>query len=101
VHPVEDWAEVHRLFHRERLPKAAIARRLGMSRNTVARLLGLTEPPRYRRSPRGSLVDPYADEIASLLEIEADAPATVILERGMPGSRSRPSATSSTTRRWR
>jgi hypothetical protein len=34
VHQVEDWAEVHRLFHRERLSKAAIARRLGMSRNT-------------------------------------------------------------------
>jgi hypothetical protein len=41
VHQVEDWAEVHRLFHREGLAKAAIARRLGMSRNTVERLLGL------------------------------------------------------------
>ena len=43
---MEAWAEVHRLFHREGRPKAAIARQLAMSRNTVERLLGLTEPPR-------------------------------------------------------
>lgn len=29
---MEDWAEVHRLFHREGRPKAAIARQLEMSR---------------------------------------------------------------------
>ena len=78
---MEDWAEVQRLFHREGLTKRAIARRLGMSRTTVIRLLGLREPPRYVRPPRGSLVDPFADEIAALLETEPDAPATVILER--------------------
>jgi DNA-binding transcriptional regulator LsrR (DeoR family) len=38
VHQVEDWAEVRRLHEREGLSQAAIARRLGMSRNTVARL---------------------------------------------------------------
>jgi hypothetical protein len=32
VYQVHDWAEVHRLFERERLSKAAIAKRLGMSR---------------------------------------------------------------------
>ena len=79
---MEDWAEVHRLFHREGLTKAAIARRLGMSRNDRG--------PAARAAPsrrdtgghrRGSLVDPFADEIAAMLETEADAPATVILER--------------------
>ncbi len=35
VFSVHDWAEVSRLYHRERLSKAAIARRLGMSRQTV------------------------------------------------------------------
>ena len=50
---MEDWAEVHRLFDREGLSKAAIARRSGMSRNTVARLLALDEPPRYERGPGG------------------------------------------------
>ena len=38
----------------EGLAKAAIARRLSMSRNTVDRLLDLAEPPRYRRTPGGS-----------------------------------------------
>jgi len=47
---VQERAEVHRLFHRERCPKAAIAERLGMSRTTVYRLLALTEPPRYNES---------------------------------------------------
>ncbi len=78
---MEDWAEVQRLFHREGLTKRAIARRLGMSRTTVIRLLVLREPPRYVRPPKGSLVDPFIEEIASMLETEADAPATVILER--------------------
>jgi transposase len=49
VHQVEDWAEVHRLFHREGRSKAAIARALGMSRNTVDRLLAL---PRRRGTVR-------------------------------------------------
>jgi DNA-binding transcriptional regulator LsrR (DeoR family) len=42
---VHDWAEVHRLYEREGLSKSAIAKRLGMSRPTVIRLLGLDEPP--------------------------------------------------------
>jgi transposase len=41
VYQVQDWAEVHRLLEREGLSKSAIAKRLGMSRPTVIRLLGL------------------------------------------------------------
>lgn len=81
---MEDWAEVHRLFHREGRPKAAIARQLGMSRNTVERLLGLTEPPRYERRPAGSQLDPYIDAIAAMLAVDPTAPATVIRERLRP-----------------
>jgi transposase len=81
VHQVEDWAEVHRLFQREGRPKAAIARQLAMSRNTVDRLLRLTEPPRYERPPKGSLVDPFAGTIATLLAADPRVPATVICER--------------------
>jgi len=54
---VHDWAEVHRLFHREGLSKSRVADRLGMSRNTVAQLLILDEAPRYRRKPRRSKLD--------------------------------------------
>ena len=78
---MEDWAEVHRLFHREGASKAAIARRLGMSRNTVDRLLGLREPPRYVRAPASSQLDSFAERIAELLASDPTAPATVIRER--------------------
>lgn len=78
---MEDWAEVHRLAEREGRSQAAIARQLGMSRNTVARLLGLSEPPRYVRPATGSLVDPFAAQIAALLDVDPRAPATVICER--------------------
>ena len=81
---MEDWAEVHRLSHREGLSKAAIARRLGMSHNTVARLLELDEPPWYVRAPGGSLVDPFADAIAAMLDEGPKVPATVIRERLRP-----------------
>lgn len=78
---MEDWAEVHRLFHREGRPKAAIARQLEMSRNTVERLLGLTEPPRYVRRPAGSQLGPFVERIAAMLATEPTVRATVIRER--------------------
>lgn len=86
---MEDWAEVQRLFHREGLTKRAIARRLGMSRTTVIRLLALNGPPQYARTRPGSLLDPYRDEIAALLAADPSVAATVIRERlqrsGYPG----------------
>ena len=81
---MEDWAEVHRLFHREGRPKAAIARQLEMSRNTVERLLGLSEPPRYVRRPTSSQLDPFSERIAAMLAADPTARATVIRERLRP-----------------
>jgi transposase len=78
---VEDWAEVQRLFHREGLAKRTIARRLGMSRTTVIRLLALSGPPEYARPRTGSQLDPYRDEIAALLAADPTVAATVIRER--------------------
>ena len=77
---MEDWAEVQRLFHREGLSKRHIARRLGMSRTTVIRLLALAEPPRYERQGGASLLDPHRDEIAAMLGADPTVPATVIRE---------------------
>jgi len=77
---VRDWAEVHRLCERERLSKSAIAKRLGMSRPTVIRLLGLDEPPRYQRESPGSKLDPYKHAIAAMLDADSQVAATVILE---------------------
>ena len=81
---MKDWAEVHRLFHRERWSKTAIAEKLEMSRNTVDRLLGLGEPPRYERASRGSALDRFDDDIVAMLAENSKAPATVILERLRP-----------------
>jgi transposase len=81
VFGVQDWAEVHRLHHRERVPQAEIARRLGMSRNTVARLLSLSAPPRYERAGRGSKLDPFKDAVVAMLREDPKVPATVICER--------------------
>ncbi|MGQ0608992.1 MAG: IS21 family transposase, partial [Chloroflexota bacterium] len=81
MYRVEDWAEVHRLFHREGLTKTVIARRLAMSRTTVIRLLALREPPRYRRPATGSQLDPFHAEIAAMLDADPAVAATVVRER--------------------
>jgi hypothetical protein len=77
---VQEWAEVHRLFHRERCPKAEIAERLGKSRTTVYRLLALKEPPQYEREQRPSLLDPHKAKIGELLALDAEAPASVVID---------------------
>jgi transposase len=79
VFGVQDWAEVHRL-NRQGVAKRAIARRLGMSHTTVHRLLGLAEPPRYERRRISSLLDPFAPQIAAMLDTDPKVPATVVLQ---------------------
>jgi len=59
----------------------AIARRLGLARNTVRAALAADAPPRYERSPGGSVVDGFEPRIRSLLARFPDMPATVIAER--------------------
>lgn len=48
---MEDWAEIRRLYRSEKLSQAEIARRLKLSRNTVARAVSSESPPRYERAP--------------------------------------------------
>jgi transposase len=78
---VEDWAEIRRLYRSEGVSQAAIARRLGVSRNTVARALASDRPPKYQRAARGSAVDAVEGRIRSLLAEWPTMPATVIAER--------------------
>ncbi|WP_281906488.1 IS21 family transposase [Phytohabitans aurantiacus] len=78
---VEDWAEIRRLHRSEGVSQAAIARRLGISRNTVARALMSDRPPKYQRAARGSAVDAVEGRIRSLLAEWPAMPATVIAER--------------------
>ena len=78
---VEDWAEIRRLSRSEGLPIKAIARVLGVSRNTVRRALASAEPPRYVRRPAGSIVDVVEPQIRELLRAYPRMPATVIAQR--------------------
>ena len=80
MYQVRDWAEVHRLFHREGWAKAKIAEKVAMSRKTVTRLLGLSDPPQYQRVARGSKLDPYKGSIAQMLGEDPRVPATVIID---------------------
>ena len=78
---MEDWAEIRRLYRAEGLPIKAIARRLGISRNTVRKAVASVEPPRYERKPAGSIVDEVEPRIRLLLQEFPDMPSTVIMER--------------------
>jgi len=63
------------------MPIKAIARRLGVARNTVRSALAAAEPPRYSRPVKGSVLDELEPRIVALLGEFPDMPATVIAER--------------------
>ncbi len=62
-----EWAQVRALTVDE-LSQREIAQRLGINRRTVARLAASEEPPRYRRAPAGSQLDPLEPVLRRLLE---------------------------------
>lgn len=74
----------------EGVPKAQIALRLGISRNTVARAVASVGPPKYSRPPVvATSFTPFADRVAALLAEFPEMPASVIAERvGWTGSSS-------------
>ncbi|MGW4898277.1 IS21 family transposase [Kitasatospora sp. NPDC004240] len=78
---VEDWAEIRRLHRSEGMSIKGIARHLGIARNTVRRAVASDDPPKYRRAPKGSIVDPVEPAIRELLAEFPRMPATVIAER--------------------
>ena len=78
---MEDWAEIRRLYRAERMPVKAIARVMGVSRNTVRAAVSSSGPPRYVRKPGGSIVDAVEPRIRELLQAYPRMPATVIAER--------------------
>lgn len=78
---MEDWAEIRRLHRAEGLPIKAIVRVLGVSRNTVRSAIASDVPPKYRRTPAGSIVDEVEPIIRELLQSYPTMPATVIAER--------------------
>jgi len=78
---LDEWAEIRRLHRSEGLGIKAIARKLGVSKNTVRRALRAEEVPRYRRAPRGPVVDAVEPAIREQLALCATMPATVVAER--------------------
>lgn len=83
---MEDWALIRRLA-REGVPKAAIARKLGISRTTVGNAIASQGPPKYERASGPTSFTPYEARVRALLADTPDMPATVLAERvGWDGS---------------
>ena len=55
---LEEWMDVKMLLS-QGLSQRAVARRLGLSRNTVAKLAGEAAPKPYRKPAATSKLDPY------------------------------------------
>jgi hypothetical protein len=83
---VEDWALIRRLAA-DGVPKAEIARKLGISRTTVVKAVGSQGPPRYERAPASTSFTPFEARVRLMLSETPDMPATVLAERvGWTGS---------------
>jgi transposase len=67
---VEQWAELRREHFVRGVSIKELARRTGLSRNTVRVALRAPGPPRYQRSSAGSKLDPFKPEIHRLLRGE-------------------------------
>ncbi len=84
---LETWAEIRYLHGSEGLSQRAIARRLGISRDTVARAIASGSPPKYVRVSGPSAFDPFEAAVRELLTRFPTMPTSVIAERvGWPGS---------------
>lgn len=59
---LEDWAAVQMVFKKTK-SKRKTAEILGISRNTVKKLLEMDEPPEYHRTTYRSKIDPYKEQI--------------------------------------
>jgi transposase len=85
---LEEWVMINHL-HKQGVPKARIARELGLDPRTVDRAISLDEHPERKRQSRSSILDPYKDFIKQRLG-KYDLTATRILreiqEQGYPGS---------------
>lgn len=77
---VEQWAELRRDYLVHKIPIKELARRTGLSRNTVRNAVRSSEPPRYERTPQGSKLDPFKEEIKRLLREEPTLPGQRIRE---------------------
>ena len=83
--PLRRVAEVLRLGLVEGVAVRAIAKRLGMARKTVRKILGRHRaPPKPAAEPRGSILDPYETAIRAVLDDTPEMLAPAVLERLRP-----------------
>lgn len=62
MYELQDWAAIQRVY-KQTGSKRETARILGISRNTVRKLLKLTKPPSYHRTDYKSSIDGYKEQI--------------------------------------
>ena len=77
---VEQWAEIRRMDRVERLSIREIGRRTGLHRKTIRRALASDEPPRYRRQPAASKLDPFKEWVCEQLAAEPGMPSQRLRE---------------------
>ncbi|BBX42891.1 hypothetical protein MSIM_43420 [Mycobacterium simiae] len=84
---MEDWALIRHLHRSEGLSQRAIARQLGIARDTVAAAVASDGPTKYERTSAPSAMDAVEPRIGAVLSIYPQLPATVLAERvGWTGS---------------
>lgn len=84
---MQDWAEIRYLHANEGMSIRAIATRLGIARDTVAKAVASAGPPKYARVAGPSAFDEFDPHVRELLRQFPTMPATVLAERvGWNGS---------------
>ena len=85
----EQWYSIRQLHEEQGLSIRAIARRLHLHRRTVRKALDAVRPPSPKRTPRGSLIDPYRGWLLAKLEQYPELTAArlfqMLREQGYPG----------------
>lgn len=74
---LEEWVMIKHMYN-QGVPKARIARELGLNPKTVDKAINEDEPPQHKRHSRDSILDPYKDYINQRLD-KYDLTATRIL----------------------
>lgn len=78
---VSQWAEIRRLSQIEKLSQRAISQRLRCCWRTVKKALAMEHPPdETKRTPRGSVLDPYKPKIDALVAKYPGLSAVRVLE---------------------
>ena len=77
---VEQWAELRREYFVGGKSIKELARRTGLSRNTIRRALRSEKPPSYARTSGPSKLEPFKAEIHRLLKDEPALPGVRVRE---------------------